>query len=238
MNSSKFPASCVLFDLDGTLLDTAADIANALNATLQYENKNAISYNEIRNAISLGTTALIMLAFGNKQSKKDLLRRQNFFLNYYEKNICTDTTIFTGMENVLDELEQQGVKWGVVTNKAAFLTDALLDELNLSERACSVISGDTLKYRKPSPEQLYFAATQCNVLATECIYVGDAQRDIESGNRAGMLSLLASYGYIARDDQPETWQANGIIQSPEEILDWLDYATDFAHSNHDELLCH
>lgn len=238
MNSSRLPASCVLFDLDGTLLDTAPDLTNALNAVLTSEGESTLSYDHVRDSVSHGSAALILLAFGNQQNQSDFDRRQATLLSYYEQNICIDTTIFLGMENVLDELEQQGISWGVVTNKPARFTHPLMDAIQLSQRACSIVCGDTLEHAKPDPEPLYFAANQCRALATECIYVGDAQRDIQAANKAGMLSLLASYGYINKNDQAETWEANGIIQSPEEILDWLDYASNATHLNPHEMLCH
>ena len=235
MNSSKLPISCVLFDLDGTLLDTAPDLINALNHVLSLEGKSTLPYETVRNTISGGGVALILLGFGSQQNELDLHRRYKIFLDYYAKNICVDTTFFQGIENVLDELEQVGIAWGVVTNKASDLTKPLMDAIGLSKRASSVISGDTLPQKKPSPEPMYLAASECGVLTTECIYIGDAKRDIDAANRAGMTSLIASYGYIGSEDQPETWQANGIIQNPEEILDWIDYEAAFKPS---ERLCH
>lgn len=235
MNSSKLPISCVLFDLDGTLLDTAPDLINALNHVLSLEGRSILPYEAVRNTISEGGLALILLGFGSQQNELDLFRRYKIFLDYYARNICVDTTIFQGMENVLDELEQVGIAWGVVTNKARDLTQPLMDAIGLSKRACSVISGDTLPQKKPSPEPMYAAASQCGALATECIYIGDAQRDIDAANSAGMTSLIASYGYIGKQEQPEKWQANGVIQNPEEILDWIDYEALFKPS---ERLCH
>jgi len=122
---------------------------------------------------------------------------------------------------LLDFMDERSICWGVVTNKSAFLTVPLLDALQLRQRACSVISGDDLPERKPHPSPLYHAASQCGLLATECIYVGDAERDIEAGNRAGMITLLASYGYIDDTDTPDKWGANGIIQRIDEVVDWL-----------------
>ena len=122
----------------------------------------------------------------------------------------------------LNFLEEQDIHWGVVTNKPAFLTDPLLQQLGLYERACSVISGDTIAQRKPDPAPMYLAADQCSCLATECVYVGDAQRDIEAGNRANMRTLIASYGYIDAEQTPKTWGANGVVEHPLEILDWLE----------------
>jgi phosphoglycolate phosphatase len=221
MNSSKSTISAVFFDLDGTLLDTAPDMVNALNYVLQYEGKAELPYRQVRDTVSHGSAALINLGFGEQQNMLDFTRRQTRFLDYYAENICVDTILFAGMEKVLTTLEQMEICWGIVTNKPAFLTQPLLIALNLSSRACSVISGDTLPQSKPSPEPLYAAANQCGVLANQCIYVGDAQRDIEAANNANMFSLLANYGYIDKEDAIKTWQAKGIIQTPEDILAWL-----------------
>ncbi len=216
--------SAVLFDLDGTLLDTAPDMTNALNRLLQEEGKQPLSYEHCRDHVSHGSIAMVTLGFGEHQPADELERRRQRFLHLYEKNLCVDTKCFDGMDETLQFLEEQGIHWGVVTNKPAFLTDPLLQQLGLYERACSVISGDTIAQRKPDPAPMYLAAEQCACLATDCIYVGDAQRDIEAGNRANMRTLIASYGYIDAGQIPREWGANGVVEHPSEILDWLDVA--------------
>jgi len=218
-NSSK--VSSVLFDLDGTLLDTAPDMTNALNLLLAEEDKMPLSYEDCRDFVSHGSMAMVKLGFGDQQDNEDLERRRLRFLHLYEKNLCVDTKLFNGMDKVLDYLEEESIHWGIVTNKPGFLTDPLLQQLNLYDRACTIISGDTIKQRKPDPEPLYLAASECGSLATSCIYVGDAERDIEAGNRANMQTLLASYGYIDASENPVEWGANGIIKHPEEVLEWL-----------------
>ena len=219
-NSSKI--SGVLFDLDGTLLDTAPDMTNALNLLLAEENKAPLSTEFCRDYVSHGSVAMVTLGFGDQQNQDEFDRRRLRFLYLYEKNLCLDTKLFDGMDEVLGFLEEHYISWGIVTNKPGFLTDPLLQQLGLYERACSIISGDTIKARKPDPEPLYLAATQCGCLATECIYVGDAERDIEAGNRANMQTLIASYGYIDATQKPIEWGANGIIEHPDEVLAWLD----------------
>ncbi len=219
-NSSKI--SSVLFDLDGTLLDTAPDMTNALNLLLAEENKAPLSTEFCRDYVSHGSVAMVTLGFGDQQNQDDFDHRRLRFLHLYEKNLCLDTKLFDGMDEVLGFLEEHYISWGIVTNKPGFLTDPLLQQLGLYERACSIVSGDTIKERKPDPEPLYLAATQCGCLATECIYVGDAERDIEAGNRANMQTLIASYGYIDATQKPIEWGANGIIEHPDEVLAWLD----------------
>lgn len=214
--------SAVLLDLDGTLLDTAPDMTNALNSLLDEEGKKPLSYEHCRDHVSHGSIAMVKLGFGEKQTLADLERRRQRFLHLYEKNLCVDTKCFDGMDETLQFLEEQGIHWGVVTNKPAFLTDPLLQQMGLYDRACSVISGDTIAQRKPDPAPMYLAAGQCACLATDCIYVGDAERDIEAGNRANMRTLIASYGYIDAQQMPQEWGANGVVEHPSEILDWLE----------------
>ncbi len=222
--------AAVLFDLDGTLLDTAPDMTHALNLLLEEEGLKPLAYEQCRDHVSHGSIAMVKLGFGDAQSPADLERRRQRFLHLYEKNLCVDTKCFDGMDETLNSLEEKGIHWGVVTNKPAFLTDPLLQQLGLYERACSVISGDTIAQRKPDPAPMYLAAQQCACLATECVYVGDAERDIEAGNRANMRTLLASYGYIDKTQTPQEWGADGIVEHPAEILDWLDDSCELIYA--------
>lgn len=220
--SSRYSTRAVLFDLDGTLLDTALDMVRSLNILLQEEGVPTVEPSVARQHVSDGTKALVTLGFGQQQSTEQFERRCRRYLTIYEENLCVDTEFFEGMAETVAFLEEHGILWGIVTNKPAFLTDPLLKAMGLDVRASVVLSGDSLPQRKPHPLPLFHAAGEMNLLTTECIYVGDAERDIIAGNLAGMVTLLASYGYIEEDDQPENWGANGIIQYPQEILDWLD----------------
>ena len=217
--SSKI--TCVLFDLDGTLLDTAPDMTNALNLLLAEEDKAPLTNEACRDFVSHGSVAMIKLGFGIQQNSEEFEARRLRFLDLYENNLCLDTKLFEGMDIVLSYLEENYIKWGIVTNKPAFLTNPLLQQLGLYERASSIVSGDSLPNRKPHPEPMYFAANECQKLATECLYVGDAERDIEAGKRANMKTLIASYGYIDATQTPIQWGADGIIEHPDEILTWL-----------------
>lgn len=221
-NNRATKIKAVLLDLDGTLLDTAPDMTNALNHLLAEEGKSPLSYDYCRDHVSHGSLAMVTLGFGKKQTAEEIEYRRQRFLSLYEENLCVDTKLFDGMDETLAFLEEQGIHWGVVTNKPGFLTEPLLQELGLYERACSVVSGDTIPQRKPDPAPVYRAANECLTLATECIYVGDAERDVEAGNRANMRTLLASYGYIDGTQTPEKWGADGIVAHPMEILDWLE----------------
>lgn len=206
----------ILFDLDGTLADTAPDLANALNYVLEKHHYDPLPYEKIRPVVSHGGMALVTLGFGEDHPEFEIFYKE--LLAHYLKNIANETTLFPGMDELLVDLEKENINWGVVTNKPAWLTEPLLNALNLTSRAITVVSGDTLDERKPHPAPLLHACQQAGSKAEECIYVGDAERDIEAGNRAGMLSLVALFGYIADSDTPENWGAHSSIENPQEII--------------------
>lgn len=206
----------VLFDLDGTLADTAPDLANALNHVLKLHNCDPLPYETIRPFVSHGGAALVTLGFGKDHPEFDTIYKE--LLAHYEANIANETTLFPGMNELLLELEDKNISWGVVTNKPAWLTEPLLDALNLTSRTVSIVSGDTLEQRKPHPAPILHACNQAGSEAQECLYVGDAERDIEAGNAAGMLSIVALFGYIAESDSPDTWGAHALINHPNEII--------------------
>ena len=212
---------CVLFDLDGTLADTAPDMIAALNAVLHDEQQPPLSLSEARDHVSNGSAALVRLAFGEQQTKEDFERRKKQFLSFYESALCVHTTLFPGVAELLDAIENNGDCWGVVTNKPGWLTDPLMSALGLQERAVCIISGDTLIERKPHPLPMQTAAELAGVHPSNCLYIGDAERDIEAGNAADMLTLIAHYGYITAEQRPETWGADGSINHPLEALNWL-----------------
>jgi len=210
----------VLFDLDGTLLDTALDMGAALNELLVQLGLAPLPQSSIRPHVSHGSAGLIRLAFGVRaQAEADALAAR--FLALYAKRLAVETCLFPEMPEVLDELERRGVHWGIVTNKPAWLTDPLVSSLGLAQRARVVVSGDTLAQRKPSAMPLLHAAERMQVRPAECIYVGDAERDMQAANAAGMFALGARFGYIASTDATERWPAQGWIDSPVDLLEWL-----------------
>ncbi len=208
----------ILFDLDGTLADTAPDLAYALNTVLKENGKAPCPFEKVRHTASNGTTALIKLGFGETENHQRLSQR---LIEIYAENITRETTLFDGMGPLLDHIEQQGKTWGVVTNKPAFLTDPLMNQLGLSDRATCIVSGDTTSMRKPHPEPLFHASRLASQPPEKCLYIGDAERDIEAGNRAGMTTLAALFGYISDHDSPQSWQADGLINHPQDILQWI-----------------
>jgi N-acetyl-D-muramate 6-phosphate phosphatase len=214
------PTRAVLFDLDGTLLDTAPDMIVALNQLLTEQHRAPLPYALARTQVSHGSTGLMKLAFPDLQGDQFERLRQNF-LDLYSARLAVDTRLFEGCAAVLDTLAQRAIAWGVVTNKPAFLTNPLLATLGLTPRAGCVVSGDTLPERKPHPAPLLHAARLLSLPPEKCIYVGDAERDVQSARAAGMPVLLAMYGYLGPDDRPDAWQPDAQIQSPLEILAWL-----------------
>lgn len=211
----------VLFDLDGTLADTAPDLAYALNAVLQEEGREPLAYARIRPLASYGTRGLLKLGFGVTPEDPRFARLRQRFLAVYAENIYRETRLFPGMAEVLAALKEKNLCWGIVTNKPGALTDALVAKLGLKDVAC-VVSGDTTANTKPHPEPMLYACKQTGSVAEECLFVGDADRDIEAGRRAGMKTLVALFGYLGADDQPHLWGADGMVRNPQEILDWLD----------------
>ncbi len=215
------PIRTVLFDLDGTLLDTAPDLAYALNRLLEEQGCEPVAYDQIRPQVSHGGTALVKLGFGLEPSDKSFARLRQRLLDIYRANVARRTRLFPGMETVLTAIEHLGLNWGVVTNKPAWLTDPLLEALNLTSRAACVVSGDTTGNSKPHPEPMLHACDRAGSPPQESLYVGDAPRDIEAGRNAGLRTVVALFGYLGPDAQPETWGADGSIARPEDLLDWL-----------------
>jgi len=215
------PFSAILFDLDGTLVDTAPDLAFALNTLLEQEGFTALAYDAIRPVASNGSPGLLFLGFGILPDHKDYPLLQQRFIELYQDNITRETALFDGMEEVLSALEKANISWGIVTNKPAFLTAPLLKQLNLAHRAGCIVSADTTPFSKPHPAPMFHACEIIKHKPEQCLYIGDAARDIEAGKNANMQTVAALYGYISSDDNPDHWQADSSINHPRDILQWL-----------------
>jgi len=214
-------ASAMLFDLDGTLLDTAPDMGGALNRLLDEEGHAPLPATTIRPFVSHGAARLVKLGFPSVAGE-EFERLRLRFLELYARHLAVATQPFPGLLALLDELERRSVRWGVVTNKPGWLTDPLLAQLGLSQRAGCVVSGDTVAERKPHPLPLLHAADLIRVAPQACVYVGDAERDIQAGRAAGMRTVVAAYGYLGADDSPASWNATGIVDHPQQLLSWVD----------------
>jgi phosphoglycolate phosphatase len=223
----------VLFDLDGTLLDTARDFDDALNKLRAEEKLAPIPYETIRAQVSHGGHALVRLGFGVLPPDEHEAMRMRL-LNIYRGQLAKHTCLFEGGGEMLTELERRGLRWGVVTNKPAWLTDPLLIEVNLHKRARAVVSGDTLPERKPHPMPLLHAARTLGVEPQNCVFVGDAERDTLAAQAAGMYSLVAGFGYLGDDDRADTWFSHGWLHTPLDLIHWLDeprIGKRFVHGN-------
>lgn len=220
-NSAPRTIDAVLFDLDGTFADTAPDLAHALNHVLVHYGEAQLPLERIRPWVSHGAGALIRGGFGLHPEDAGFEPRRQRLIDHYRNQICRDTGLFSGMEALLDTLEQRAIPWGIVTNKPAALTDPLMQALGFAQRAACIVSGDTTPYSKPHPEPILHGCRQAGVAASRCLYVGDARRDIEAGRAAGARTLVALFGYIETDDRPEEWGADGLVERPAEILRWL-----------------
>jgi phosphoglycolate phosphatase len=211
----------VLLDLDGTLLDTAPDMVGALNRLREARGHAPLPFATVRPHVSHGAFALVRLGFPDA-ADSDLAELRARFLDIYRENLSAGTRLFSGFEPVLGELERRGMRWGIVTNKPAFLTEPLLDALRLTTRAACVVSGDTVPQRKPHPAPLQHAARLLALEPAACVYVGDAERDVEAARAAGMPAIVALFGYLGAEDRPESWQPDALIEEPRELLRWLD----------------
>ncbi|HEY2677007.1 MAG TPA: HAD-IA family hydrolase [Steroidobacteraceae bacterium] len=210
----------VLFDLDGTLLDTAPDMVGALNALRGELALSALPYESVRNAVSHGAARVVKIGFP-EADPASLEALQKRFLDIYRGALSRQTKLFAGMPEVLGQLDEWRIKSGIVTNKPAWLTEPLLEELGLRARFACVVSGDSLAQRKPHPLPLLHAAMIAQVSPGECVYVGDAERDVQAAHAAAMPALVANYGYLRPDEDSRTWGGDGYLNKPLDLLDWL-----------------
>lgn len=207
----------VLFDLDGTLADTAPDLTGALNRLLLERNRAPVSHAITRKHTSSGARGMLGAGFGITPDHADYPALRDRFLQLYEAFICVDSRLFPGMPELLDRLEAANLAWGVVTNKAERFTFPLLEKLGITTRAKCIVGGDTTPRAKPFPDPLLHAARLLDIEPAACIYVGDDLRDIEAARAAGMRSVAACYGYLGEGEPPERWRADLLIEHPLEL---------------------
>ncbi len=208
----------VLLDLDGTLVDTAPDMVAALNQILLEEGERRVPYALARNEVSNGAVGLLKIGFGASLSSADEARLRDRFLEIYRENLAVKSRIFISLSDFFDFFSGSKMRWGVVTNKPGWLTEPLLAALGLADGAACIVSGDTLPQRKPDPAPLRHAAELMDIPAAQCVYVGDAVRDIQAGRAAGMYTVAAAYGYISPGDDPAQWGADDLVRHPLDLL--------------------
>lgn len=214
MRTGDFDA--VLFDLDGTLVDTAPDMVRVLQDMQALRGRDPVAYETGRRYVSNGAIGLLRLGFPDEDVDfGDAMHHE--YLERYAEIICEESRVFDGLAELLDLLDDAGRPWGVVTNKPEYLTMPLLDALGLAARSACTVSGDSLPVRKPDPGPLLLACDIAGVDAWRSIYVGDAARDIEAGLAAGMSTIAAAYGYITEDDDPRAWGADILAADTEEL---------------------
>jgi N-acetyl-D-muramate 6-phosphate phosphatase len=211
----------ILFDLDGTLLDTAPDMVGTLNSLRLDHGLEPLPYAAVRAEVSHGSSRLVRIGFPSVDEAV-FAALQRRFLEDYGARLAAETRLFDGMERVLAELAHRNLPVGIVTNKPARLTDALLEELGLRTRFACVVSGDTLPQRKPHPLPMLHAAALAGAAPETCVYVGDAERDVQAAHAAGMRALVAVYGYLRADEDWAAWGADGAISRPADLIGWLD----------------
>lgn len=211
----------VLFDLDGTLCDTAPDLHQVLNQVLALHQRPSISLEDVQTVASDGAAAMIGKAFGLDASADAFESIKQQLLEHYHGLQDIQTTLFDGMAQVLSFIEAQGMPWGIVTNKPTRLTLPLLSALGLDKRATCVVCGDTLSVSKPDPAPIIHACEQIGAQPTQSCYVGDHERDITAGNAAGAQTITALYGYIPDMAAAKNWPSHSQINHPSELISWL-----------------
>ncbi len=218
---SLVQAKAVLFDLDGTLIDTAGDLVGALNHVLQSQGKAAVPIADARPYISTGAAGLVHFGFGLPTDVPESLALHKQLVAFYRDNLSANSHLFEGMDEVLDTLDQQKITWGIVTNKITALTKPLLKAKGLLERSHCLVCRDTTPEAKPSPMPLLHACQVAGLTPEETLYVGDARSDMQAANAAHMVSVVASYGYIHEDEDLDTWQADAVISQALDVLPLL-----------------
>jgi len=207
----------VLFDLDGTLADTAPDMARALNTLRARHGLPALPVANIRTHVGSGGRGMVDVGFGLKPDSIGFAEMREAFLDVYADDVFADTVLFPGMTDLLVLLENRGIHWGIVTNKASRFTLPLLEAMQLRQRAACIVCGDTTPHAKPHPEPLLHACRSLNVQPAEALYIGDDLRDIQAARSANIRVLAATWGYLGAGLPPEQWGADALLASPAEI---------------------
>ncbi len=215
------PIRGVLFDLDGTLLDTAQDLVRTLNRIRSHRALPEWPIEEMRNIANQGSKAILKEAFGLEEDSSQIKGLREEFLADYEEHLADHTQFFPNVLSLLDYLDENKIPWGIVTNKLTQHTHPLLKTLKIADRAHSVVCGDTLATAKPDPAPILHACQLLDLDPKHCLYLGDAEGDVIASKAAGALSLVALYGYIGRGDDPARWKADGYINDPLELIPWL-----------------
>lgn len=220
-SAGESAVKAVFFDLDGTFADTAPDLAAALNHTRASRGLPPLPIEVLRPQASHGSRGLLKAGFGIEPDHPDYVTLRDIFLDYYARNICVHTRLFLDTAQLIDELERRNIKWGIVTNKPHRFTVPLMEALGYAQRAICLISGDTCAHAKPHPDPLLKACELAGAAAAQCLYLGDDLRDMQAANAAGMRGIIAGYGYVSDDASVENWRAQGSIDAPLQLLQFM-----------------
>jgi phosphoglycolate phosphatase len=215
---------CVLFDLDGTLIDSAPDLAGAANAMRAARGLAELPYERLRPMVGAGARGMVGAAFGVAPGEAGFEALRDEFLQRYADGLLQRTAVFEAMVPVLQALERAALPWGIVTNKHERFTLPVVRGLGLHERVAALICGDTTAHAKPHPEPLLEAARRVGVAPRDCVYVGDDLRDVQAGRAAGMATLAAAWGYLGEREPVHEWGADAVIEKPPVLLNWLGLA--------------
>lgn len=216
--------AAVLFDLDGTLVDSAPDLAGAANALRADHGLQPLPYEQLRPLVGTGARGMVGAAFGLGPEDPRFTELRDAFLAHYEARMLALTQVFPAMQPVLQQLDQHGLPWGIVTNKAQRFAEPVVAGTGLQPRAATLVCGDTTARAKPHPDPLLEAARRLGLAPQQCVYVGDDHRDIQAGQAAGMATLAAAWGYLGQGEAIEAWGADALLNSPAELLKWLELA--------------
>jgi|TARA_B110000977_G_scaffold32839_1_gene43671 phosphoglycolate phosphatase len=211
----------LLFDLDGTLLDTAPDFVTALNKQLSLHGRDPLPDHAIRTSVTNGSIGLIQDGFGMSPDHPQFETLREEFLELYFANLADKTALFSGLQQVLDDCTARGIPWGVVTNKPWRYTEATMVQLGLMDAAATVICPDHVKHAKPDPESIVLACSEIDIAPQDCLYVGDHVRDIDAGRAAGTRNIAAAWGYIEATENINDWQADWIVDQSHQLHELL-----------------
>jgi 2-phosphoglycolate phosphatase len=218
VNRSNSNFEGVFFDLDGTLADTAPDLAAAANKLRLDRHLDPIPFELLRPAASSGARGLLAVAFGIGPEDNNFIELRDEFLFNYENALHVHSYLFDGVESLLNQLEQHNIPWGIVTNKIERFTNPFVKSIGLDKGASVIVSGDTTPTPKPHPAPILLASSLAKVSPEKSLYVGDDQRDIVAGRAAGMKTVAASYGYCGHEDPPEAWGADYLVNTPSALI--------------------
>ena len=214
----------LLFDLDGTLIDSAPDLAGTANDMLLARGLPQLPYTSLRPAAGSGARGMLGTAFNVRPSDDNYVAMRDEFLNRYEQRMLLNATVFDGVEKLLKRLDMQGIRWGIVTNKAKRFAQPMVQALDLMPKDQALVCGDCTPHTKPHPAPLLEAARRMLVAPSACVYIGDDLRDIQAGHAAGMCSLAAAWGYLGHAESVSSWGADGILKDPQALLQFFDLA--------------